>query len=66
MVCAIGLLLSAPLLFVAAIMAQYNYHLSFALIFFGELFLNLNWSIVADILLVSVPSICALHSIHES
>ncbi|CAG0913531.1 unnamed protein product [Notodromas monacha] len=57
MVCAIGLLLSAPFLFFASICAEYNTPGTFALIFFGELFLNLNWSVVADILLyVVIPT----------
>ncbi|CAG7819619.1 unnamed protein product [Allacma fusca] len=57
LVCAFGLLMSTPLLFAAAIMARYNDIVCFTLIFFGELFLNLNWSIVADILLyVVIPT----------
>ena len=52
LVCAFGLLMSTPLLFFAAVTARYNTIVCFTLIFFGELFLNLNWSIVADILLV--------------
>jgi len=52
LICAFGLLASTPLMFAAAIMAQYNTSACFVLIFFAELFLNLNWSIVADILLV--------------
>ncbi|CAG7819620.1 unnamed protein product [Allacma fusca] len=42
LVCAFGLLMSTPLLFAAAIMARYNDIVCFTLIFFGELFLNLN------------------------
>jgi hypothetical protein len=40
------------LMFLASVMAQYNTAACFTLIFFAEFFLNLNWSIVADILLV--------------
>ncbi|CAH1116879.1 unnamed protein product [Phaedon cochleariae] len=53
-VCAVGLLASAPLVFVACVAARYSVDLCFALVFFAELFLNLTWSIVADILLYVV------------
>lgn len=54
LICAGGLLISAPLLFLGLALAnKYNY-LVLTLIFFGQISLNLNWSIVADILLVSV------------
>lgn len=57
MICAIGLLVSAPLLFCASVSASKNSNVCYALIFFGEVFLNLNWSIVADMLLyVVVPT----------
>jgi hypothetical protein len=52
LICAFGLLASTPLMFLASVMAQYNTAACFTLIFFAEFFLNLNWSIVADILLV--------------
>ena len=52
LVCAFGLLMSTPLLFFAAVLAKFNTAACFTLIFFGELFLNLNWAIVADVLLV--------------
>lgn len=52
-ICAIGLLISAPILFAASLLASINITLCYILIFFGEVFLNLNWSIVADMLLVS-------------
>ncbi|KAJ4439910.1 hypothetical protein ANN_08040, partial [Periplaneta americana] len=52
LICAIGLLVSAPLLFTAALFASINSNVCYTLIFFGEIFLNLNWSIVADMLLV--------------
>ncbi|KAJ8923321.1 hypothetical protein NQ315_001879 [Exocentrus adspersus] len=50
-ICAAGLLISSPLVFFACIAARYSASLCFALVFFAELFLNLTWSIVADILL---------------
>ncbi|KAJ9598500.1 hypothetical protein L9F63_010820, partial [Diploptera punctata] len=57
MICATGLLLSSPFLFIASLMASVNTNACYALIFFGEIFLNLNWSIVADILLyVVIPT----------
>lgn len=54
MICAIGLLVSSPLLFGASVSASKNSSVCYTLIFFGEVFLNLNWSIVADMLLVSI------------
>ncbi|XP_021952664.1 protein spinster isoform X2 [Folsomia candida] len=54
LICAFGLLASTPLMFLAAVTAQYHTVACFTLIFFAELFLNLNWSIVADILLYTV------------
>ncbi|XP_072744334.1 protein spinster isoform X1 [Anoplolepis gracilipes] len=57
LICAIGLLISAPLLFFAMITANTNSTLCYVLIFFGQLSLNLNWSIVADMLLyVVIPT----------
>jgi hypothetical protein len=52
-ICAVGLLVSAPLLFAASLVVTTNPLLCYILIFFGEVALNLNWSIVADMLLVS-------------
>jgi hypothetical protein len=52
-ICGSGLVISAPLM--AAAMYYVNTvdtALTFTLIFFAELALNLNWAIVADILLV--------------
>lgn len=57
MICAIGLLVSSPLLFGASISASKNSNVCYTLIFFGEVFLNLNWAIVADMLLVSIRSV---------
>uniref|UniRef100_A0AAG5DHL2 Major facilitator superfamily (MFS) profile domain-containing protein n=1 Tax=Anopheles atroparvus TaxID=41427 RepID=A0AAG5DHL2_ANOAO len=56
-ICAVGLILSAPLLVGAMFTVRANIHATYALIFFAELALNLNWAIVADILLyVVVPT----------
>ncbi|XP_011704377.1 PREDICTED: protein spinster isoform X1 [Wasmannia auropunctata] len=54
LICAVGLLISVPLLFFAMITASTNPSLCYTLIFFGQLSLNLNWAIVADILLYVV------------
>lgn len=51
-ICAVGLILSAPLLAGAMLTVSANATLAYVLVFFGELALNLNWAIVADILLV--------------
>ncbi|XP_076673784.1 lysolipid transporter protein spinster isoform X2 [Andrena cerasifolii] len=57
LICAIGLLISVPLLFFACITVNTNSVLCYTLIFFGQLSLNLNWSIVADILMyVVIPT----------
>lgn len=53
-ICAIGLLISAPLLAGAMILITANSAIAFTLVFFGQLALNLNWAIVADILLVRI------------
>lgn len=52
LICAIGLLISAPLIFFAVVVANTHSITCYALIFFGQLAVNLNWSIVADMLLV--------------
>jgi hypothetical protein len=54
LICAVGLLLSAPLLFAASLTLTWSPVLCYILIFLGEVTLNLNWSIVADILLVII------------
>uniref|UniRef100_A0A146M1V6 Protein spinster n=1 Tax=Lygus hesperus TaxID=30085 RepID=A0A146M1V6_LYGHE len=54
--CSIGLFISAPFIFIALCVANSNTMVVFLLVFFGEVALNLNWAIVADILLyVVVP-----------
>jgi hypothetical protein len=60
-ICATGLIVSAPLLFGASILASKSSVACFVLIFIGEVALNLNWSIVADILLVSHLSVSLLY-----
>ncbi|KAL5289149.1 SPNS3 family protein [Megaselia abdita] len=57
LLCAFGLLLSVPLLAGAMLVVSYNATAAYTLVFFGELALNLNWAIVADILLyVVIPT----------
>ncbi|KAH8283491.1 hypothetical protein KR018_004140 [Drosophila ironensis] len=56
-ICAFGLLVSAPLLTGACLLVNKYSAATYALIFFGQLSLNINWAIVADILLyVVVPT----------
>nr|CAD7569708.1 unnamed protein product [Timema californicum] len=54
LVCAAGMLISTPLLYVAMLTARAQVEICYTLMFLGELVLNLNWSIVADMVLVSV------------
>uniref|UniRef100_A0A6M2DYU1 Putative sugar transporter/spinster transmembrane protein n=1 Tax=Xenopsylla cheopis TaxID=163159 RepID=A0A6M2DYU1_XENCH len=57
LICATGMLVAAPLLYFAAITPAYNTNLCFALIFFGQVSMNLNWPLVADMLLyVVIPT----------
>ncbi|CAM5072166.1 unnamed protein product [Eretmochelys imbricata] len=57
LVCAAGLLGSAPFLFLALVCAQGSNLATYVFIFIGETLLSLNWAIVADILLyVVVPT----------
>uniref|UniRef100_H3CLY6 Protein spinster homolog 1 n=1 Tax=Tetraodon nigroviridis TaxID=99883 RepID=H3CLY6_TETNG len=57
LVCAAGLLVSAPFLYLALVFAQASTVATYVFIFFGETFLSMNWAIVADILLyVVVPT----------
>lgn len=57
LVCAAGLLLSAPFLYLAIVFAQASTVATYVFVFLGETFLSMNWAIVADILLyVVVPT----------
>ncbi|XP_041094628.1 protein spinster homolog 1 [Polyodon spathula] len=57
LVCAFGLLVSSPFLYLAIVTAQASMPATYVFIFLGETFLSLNWAIVADILLyVVVPT----------
>ncbi|XP_034448605.1 protein spinster homolog 1-like isoform X1 [Hippoglossus hippoglossus] len=57
LVCAAGLMLSAPFLYLAIVFAEASTIATYVFIFLGETFLSMNWAIVADILLyVVVPT----------
>ncbi|XP_013098688.1 protein spinster isoform X2 [Stomoxys calcitrans] len=57
LICAFGLILSVPLMTGAMIIVSQNTISTYILIFFGQLSLNMNWAIVADMLLyVVVPT----------
>ncbi|XP_054849212.1 protein spinster homolog 1 [Eublepharis macularius] len=57
LVCAAGLIGSAPFLFLALVCAQGSIVATYIFIFIGETLLSLNWAIVADILLyVVIPT----------
>lgn len=56
-ICAMGLLISAPMIAAAMILITANTNLAYLSIFIGQVALNLNWAIVQDILLyVVVPT----------
>ncbi|XP_051172833.1 protein spinster isoform X2 [Leptopilina boulardi] len=57
LICAFGLLISTPLVFFGIVMAGINSTACYILIFFGQVAININWSIVADMLLyVVIPT----------
>lgn len=53
-ICAVGLFISAPMVYMALYLAKINEIWCYLFMFLGEVALNLCWSIVADILLVSI------------
>ncbi|XP_045477662.1 protein spinster isoform X3 [Harmonia axyridis] len=56
-ICGSGLLISSPLVFIVLLTASYSSTLCYTFVFFAEFFLNLTWSIVADMLLyVVIPT----------
>ncbi|XP_062134413.1 uncharacterized protein LOC133844443 isoform X3 [Drosophila sulfurigaster albostrigata] len=56
-ICAVGLFISAPMVFAALILPQTNGTMCFIFVFIAQVTLNLSWSIVADMLLyVVVPT----------
>lgn len=53
LICAFGLFLSSPMVYFAIIVADTTLGWSMFFVFLAEVTLNLTWSIVADMLLVS-------------
>lgn len=51
-ICAVGLFISSPMVFLGLIMARTSGTWCFIFVFMAQVALNLSWSIVADILLV--------------
>ncbi|XP_067932098.1 protein spinster homolog 3-like [Watersipora subatra] len=56
LVCAFGLLASTPFFLITLVVCEYNLILTWISILIGEVLLFMNWPIVADILLYSVPA----------
>ncbi|XP_063624017.1 protein spinster isoform X1 [Cydia splendana] len=55
-ICGVGLLLSAPAMTLGLVLCEHYFYGPFVAMFIGEVFLNLNWAIVADMsLYVVVP-----------
>jgi MFS family permease len=57
-ICGVGILISAVFLTLGIVLTDTNIIATFICIFIGEVSLNLNWSIVADILLYVVTPTC--------
>lgn len=53
LICAFGLITSAPFVYLGLVVAPYSTNWCFFFVFIAEVTLNLCWSIVADMLLVS-------------
>lgn len=51
-ICAFGLLISAPFVYLALLTSKYSFAWSLTFVFLGEVFVNLTWSLVADVILV--------------
>lgn len=58
-ICAIGLFVSAPLIYAALILSQSNEVLCFCAVFVAQLAVNVCWPLTADILLVRQIIICS-------
>ncbi|KAK8723726.1 hypothetical protein OTU49_011510 [Cherax quadricarinatus] len=54
LVCGVGLLVSVPFILGAMVLAEMNTVASYVVVFFGQIFLNLNWAVVSDIVLYIV------------
>lgn len=57
LICAYGLIISSPLVYLSLILPRTNEFFCFFFMFFAEISLNLCWSLVADILLVSLQKL---------
>jgi len=57
-ICASGILISAVFLTAGMLLTNVNIYVCFTFLFLGEVALNLNWSIVADMLLYIVTPTC--------
>jgi len=55
LICAVGVVLSTLFLGIGMFLPDKNIYAMFIMLFIGEVTLNLNWSIIADILLYIVP-----------
>jgi len=55
LICAVGVVLSTVFLAIGMFLPDKNIYVMFVMLFIGEVTLNLNWSIIADILLYIVP-----------
>lgn len=57
LLCGSALLVSSPLVYLALFSTAHVAGLSYLLVFLGMLTLNLTWSVVADIVLVSIGTV---------
>lgn len=55
-ICALGLFISAPFVYLAIVVAPTHGNWCYTFVFLAQVALNLTWSIVADILLVRVQA----------
>ena len=55
LICGVGVVLSTVFLSIGMVLTDQNIYAMFLMLFIGEVTLNLNWSIIADILLYIVP-----------
>lgn len=54
LICAFGLITSAPFVYLGLVVAPYSTNWCFFFVFLAQVTLNLSWSIVADMTLVSL------------
>ena len=53
LICGFGLLSSAPFLYAGIALCKNDVWAAYALVFMGEVLLNMNWAVVVDISMVS-------------